>query len=407
MQGVVATYEYWDPKHAPEQKAEQIALGMTIGSWTTLSHTEQALLKKHKADVLYIKNYGLDDRYAALYGTQATRAVARIFFPSANFTAEWSAIIATVFGKLSLDGAIRLVDLELLGSIADRFPGPQFGVEAIREKLGVWDRPLTMSIFKGVLGQSTAQIVDALEAQARGGIDLVKDDEIFFENEEAPFEARIVEARKRLDAVYAETGHRTLYAVNVSGDIFTLLRRAERAKELGADVLLFNVWSYGLDVLLALRAVGLPIMAHPAVAGSFGSAPFHGIGYGLALGKLVRLSGADFSLFPSPYGSVALPKEETTQIHTALNNDLYGVKRTWSVPSAGIHPGLVPQLMRDFGTDCIINAGGGIHGHPHGTTAGAKAFRDAIDYVLRDGHLDNVREADAPALAVALAKWNN
>ena len=82
--------------------------------------------------------------------------------------------------------------------------------------------------------------------------------------------------------VYETTGHRTLYAVNLSGKTFELLEKAERAAEAGADALLFNVHTYGLDVLQALREhdrINLPIMAHPAYSGALASSSFYGVSY--------------------------------------------------------------------------------------------------------------------------------
>ena len=46
-----------------------------------------------------------------------------------------------------------------------------------------------------------------------------------------------------------------------------LKSKARKAAELGADVLLLNVFAYGLDVLQSLAEdddIPLPIMAHPA-----------------------------------------------------------------------------------------------------------------------------------------------
>ncbi|MGL4818585.1 MAG: 2,3-diketo-5-methylthiopentyl-1-phosphate enolase [Bacilli bacterium] len=407
MLGITATYEFWDTHHNPEKKAEGIALGMTVGSWTSLSAVDKEQLQKHKAVVTHVENLGIDERFNVLYGKQATRARADVFFPAANYTIEWSAILTAIFGKLSLDGSIRLLDLTFSNELKTQFPGPKFGIEGIRKELDVYDRPLTMSIFKGMLGRNSDYIANALYEQAIGGIDLVKDDEIMFENELAPFKERVTKGREVLQDVYEQTGHRTLYAVNVTGTVDQVRERARWASANGADALLFNVFTYGLDTLVALRNdpdVTIPIMAHPALSGTFASAPLHGMSFGLMLGKALRMSGADFSLFPSPYGSVAIPKTDAQAIHTALQTpDLYA--KAWSVPSAGIHPALVPQLMEDFGTDCIINAGGGIHGHPSGTASGAKAFRQAVDEVLTSGSLEYVTETSHPELYSALEIW--
>jgi 2,3-diketo-5-methylthiopentyl-1-phosphate enolase len=399
MADVTAVYQVAAEPEKLSKKAEDIALGLTVGSWTNLPLLEQEQLRKHKGRVVEIKEIG------EKLPSGKTNAEIHIAFPSANFSNDLPAIFTTTFGKLSLDGEIKLLDLKLDRELENEFPGPRFGIAGIREKLGIHDRPLTMSIFKGVIGRDMTYLLDQLREQALGGIDLVKDDEILFDNDLTPFEKRISEGKKVLDQVYQETGHRTLYAVNLTGRTFDLKEKAKKAKELGADLLLFNVFTYGLDVLQSLREdddIALPIMAHPAFSGALASSDTYGLSYQLLLGKLVRLAGADLSLFPSPYGSVALDKAKVM----ALKEELVKaspLKSVFPVPSAGIHPGLVPLLIQDFGKECVINAGGGVHGHPQGARGGGKAFRQAVDLVLSGKSL-----ADAPPdseLQEAIKLW--
>ncbi|WP_027408382.1 2,3-diketo-5-methylthiopentyl-1-phosphate enolase [Anoxybacteroides tepidamans] len=405
MSQVIATYLLHDEKEL-EKKAEGIALGLTVGSWTNLPLLEQEQLRKHKGTVVSVTHLEEDERVNEYFGKRLKRGLVKIAYPSANFSADLPAILTTVFGKLSLDGTIKLVDLEFSDELKRQFPGPRFGIKGIRNKLGVYDRPLIMSIFKGVIGRDVDYLSKQLREQALGGVDLVKDDEILFESELAPFEKRIIAGKNVLRQVYEETGHKTLYAVNLSGKTFELKEKAKRAVELGADVLLFNVFAYGLDVLQGLREdedIRIPIMAHPAFSGALTPSEFYGVSNPLLLGKLVRMAGADFSLFPSPYGSVALPKEETLGIAKELTKEDEFLA-TFPVPSAGIHPGLVPLLVHDFGHDSIINAGGGVHGHPDGAAGGGKAFRAALDAALVGRTLHEAARESEP-LQKALALW--
>ncbi|CAM3763710.1 2,3-diketo-5-methylthiopentyl-1-phosphate enolase [Mesobacillus thioparans] len=383
MSEITATYIVRDAKHNPEKKAEGIALGLTVGSWTDLPELDQRQLKKHKGRVVSVEGTGLDVN-------SDTVATIKIAYPAVNFSPDLPAILTTVFGKLSLDGKIKLVDLEFGDELKKAFPGPRFGIEGIRNKLGVYDRPLLMSIFKGVIGRDLPFLLDQLKKQSLGGVDLIKDDEILFENELAPFEKRIISGKQVLAEVYETTGHRTLYAANLTGRTTQLRDKARKAAELGADALLFNVFAYGLDVLQELREdeeIAIPIMAHPAVSGALTAADEYGFSHSLLLGKLLRYAGADFSLFPSPYGSVALEKQQALSIAEALTAEDQFM-RTFPVPSAGIHPGMVPLLIEDFGLDSIINAGGGVHGHPGGAEGGGKAFRQAIETVLEGKTLE-------------------
>ncbi|MTH54288.1 2,3-diketo-5-methylthiopentyl-1-phosphate enolase [Bacillus mangrovi] len=407
MSEVIATYLVHDQKEDLEKKAEGIALGLTIGSWTDLPQLEKEQLKKHKGTVLSVEKLEEDEKTNAYFGGKRTKGLIRIAYPAANFSADLPAVLTTVFGKLSLDGEVKLTDLEFSSGFAQHFPGPKFGIKGIREKLNIYDRPLLMSIFKGVIGKDTAFLKDQLAEQLAGGMDLVKDDEILFENDQAPFFERVRMGRAVLDQIENETGRKALYAVNLTGRTYELRDKARRASEAGASALLFNVHAYGLDVLQALAEdpeITVPVMAHPAVSGAFGASGHYGVAYSLILGKLVRLAGADFSLFPSPYGSVALEKSEALAIAGECKSDYSPFREAFPVPSAGIHPGLVPILMKDFGTDCVINAGGGIHGHPNGTSAGAAAFSSAADAVLSGLSLDEQAEKDEQ-LRIALALW--
>ena len=388
MAEVLATYLVHSIDENIEKKAEGIALGLTVGSWTDLPLLEQEQLRKHKGRVVQVERLGTSTGY---FPQPRTKGIIKIAYPAANFSPDLPAILTTTFGKLSLDGEIKLIDLTFSEDLLTKFPGPQFGIEGIRQLTGVHDRPFVMSIFKGIIGHNLEFFSEQLKQQALGGVDFVKDDEILFDNDLTPFEQRITRGREVLESVYEQTGHRTRYAVNLSGRTYDLKDKAKKAVELGADMLLFNVFAYGLDVLQSLaedKDISIPIMAHPAVSGALTPSEFYGIANPLLLGKLLRVAGADFSLFPSPYGNVALGKEEVLGIEEALTNaDL--VNKTLPVPSAGIHPGMVPQLIADFGNDSVINAGGGVHGHPGGAAAGGKAFRQAIDATLKSQPLSS------------------
>ncbi|RSD28237.1 2,3-diketo-5-methylthiopentyl-1-phosphate enolase [Mesobacillus subterraneus] len=401
MSEITATYIVHDAKHNPEKKAEGIALGLTVGSWTDLPELDQKQLKKHKGRVVSVEGANRE-------GTTETVATIKIAYPAINFSPDLPAILTTVFGKLSLDGKVKLVDLEFGEELKKSFPGPRFGVEGIRSKLGVHGRPLLMSIFKGIIGRNMDFLLKQLKEQSLGGVDLIKDDEILFENELTPFEKRITLGKRVLDEVYETTGHRTIYAANLTGRTTQLRDKARKASELGADALLFNVFAYGLDVLQELREddeIAIPIMAHPAVSGALTSAQEYGFSHSLLLGKLVRYAGADFSLFPSPYGSVALEKQQALSIAEALTAEDQ-VKKAFPVPSAGIHPGMVPLLVKDFGLDSIINAGGGVHGHPSGAQGGGKAFRQAIDTVLQGRTLEQ-GALEHEELKIAIDLWGS
>ncbi|MFL1672373.1 2,3-diketo-5-methylthiopentyl-1-phosphate enolase [Paenibacillus dendritiformis] len=395
-----ATYRIYDDRADFASKAEGIAVGMTVGSWTELPEAQKADMAKHLGQVLSVVPVESDipgERYADI----------TIAYPDVNYSRDLPALLVTMFGKLSMDGRIRLMDIEWSDAFKQAFPGPKFGLDGVRKLVNVHDRPLLMSIFKSVIGYDLPALAEQFRQQALGGVHIIKDDEILFENPLTPIERRVKACIETADAVSEQTGQRLLYAVNLTGPTFKLHDQALRAIEAGANAFLFNVLAYGFDVLHALSSdpdISVPIAAHPAMAGSMYPSPHHGIAAQLLLGKLMRLAGADLVLFPSPYGSVTMPAEDTFAIRDALTRQDMALQRSFPVPSAGIHPGIVPLIIRDFGTDVIVNAGGGIHGHPLGTAAGGRAFVQAIDAVMQGKTLESCA-ADQEELRAAIQAW--
>src|SRR4051812_36075436 len=137
--GITATYLF--PTHPEQEKiAEQHALGLTIGSWTDIQHLEQQQLKHHKGELVSVEKGEVKD-------------TVKIFYPSANFSADLPAIFTTVYGKLSFFEGYELIDLDFSEQLLAQFPGPRFGTKGVREQLNVMDRPLLKAIFKGVMGR--------------------------------------------------------------------------------------------------------------------------------------------------------------------------------------------------------------------------------------------------------------
>jgi 2,3-diketo-5-methylthiopentyl-1-phosphate enolase len=372
----VARYLVQDLGDDPRKKAEQIAIGQTAGAWAELREPEKAAVQPHLGAVRSVEEL-------APAGA-SRRALVEIEIPLANVGGDLGALMTACFGKVSMDGAIRWVDLE----VPSGWPapaGPASGIEGLRDRWE-WpaDRPPLMAILKPCLGLAPRDLARLFETAARGGVDIVKDDEVLAgEAQDGDGPVRRVEAcRQAAERARSETGKRCRYAIHLSGPADTLAERAERLVAAGAECLLLNVFVYGLPWLHALRRrVGerVALMAHPAFSGAITGSAAHGVAAPLLLGKLLRLAGADLALFPSPYGTVALPKEVALDIARAHTRPLGAVRRSFPVPSAGIKATAVRNIVADFGVDVVVNAGTGIFGHADGALAGARAFVKAID----------------------------
>jgi 2,3-diketo-5-methylthiopentyl-1-phosphate enolase len=393
---VIATYQIPASRcRDPEKRGKGIALGMTIGSWSGISPSQQQRQARFAGEFL---------GYEMVPFPGEKKILLKVGYPILNFPARLSEILVSVFGKLSMDGEIKLVDLSFPTELTQKFPGPRFGIEGIRKKLNVFHRPLLMSIFKCGFDLTPKEYAEAFKEQVSGGVDFVKDDEINFD--ETSRDERVSLCREEIETISQREKRRVIYAVNLSAPANSLLETARRLVKGGAEALLINVLAYGWNILQDLAEeleTKVILMAHPALAGNFISAPNYGMSSPLLLGSLMRMSGADLALFPSPYGNVSISKSDALEIARRLSGESH-YKRSFPVPSAGIHPGMLPRIMEDFGKDVVINAGGGIHHHPSGTKSGAKAFLDAIEGMSKGVELKEIAESSLP-LREALSHW--
>ncbi len=394
---MVATYRLGlGPRDALEQKAEQIALGQTVGAWTPVRQAEPAVWERHRGEVVGVERLADED------------GLARIAFPTANCEPDVPSLLTMVFGKISLDGRIKLLDLDFPPAWLAHFPGPKVGITGLRQRLGIPDAPLTMAIFKPCVGLSADQLGAMCYELGCGGLDLIKDDEILPDLPTAPTERRLAACLNAAARVKRDTGRTVLYAVNLTGPVATLVERARRLQALGATCFLFNVLAYGWGALEALARdaeLTTPILAHPALSGGLCGSPDYGMSYSLVLGTLMRLAGADLVLYPAHYGTFPFPAEEEFGIRDALRQPMGSLAPAWPGPSVGIHPGMVPRLLSDYGRDVVINAGGGVHGHPQGAQAGARAMRQAVELALAGQPFTEPLPDGHEELATAIAQW--
>lgn len=370
-----------------EKQAKAIAIGQTAGTWDERFAHREEVLRSHLGEIVR----GCTEPDGS--------SIATIRFPEANVENDIPSLLVMIFGKYSMAGPAKVMAVRLPDNYGRR---PYVGMSGIRERLGVFDRPLVMAIFKPALGLSAADHGAILGEAASGGLDIIKDDEIMGDLAVAPTLERLKACRQVLDEVKQQTGRTVLYAVNVTGSAGKLIEKARMLVREGANALLLNVLTYGFSVLDALAAdpeIDVPIFAHPAFAGALCAAPDYGMAYSVVLGTLMAHAGADAVLYPAHYGSLPFNPTEEQRIRDSLRS-----RNVFPVPSAGIYPGVVPQAIADYGQDVILNAGTGIMDHPDGPAEGVKAFFEALER-FRDSQSFALNAVPSGALRRALEKW--
>lgn len=405
---VLATYLVSFPAGIPVPKlAPALAIEQSTGTWVPVPGETPEVRVKHIAKVIGVYEVP-DAEFPEASLAQGNRDyLIQVAFPEVNFGAQIPMLLTTVVGNISMGGRVKLLDLRLPEQYVRGFQGPKFGIQGVREILGIPDRPLLNNMIKPCTGYPADVGADLFFQAALGGCDIVKDDELLAD---APFNSiaeRVERYMPMEEKAYQETGEHTLYTVNVTDSVPKVFENARRAVEAGANAIMVNYLAVGLPVLQALAedpAINVPILAHMDVAGAFYMSPWHGISSHLVLGKLPRLAGADVIVFPAPYGKAPVLPEKFLNVARNMTFPLYRVRPTFPMASGGITPSMVPKVVEDLGRDVVIGSGGGIHAHPGGPVAGAKAFRQAIEATMQGMPLEAAAKEHAE-LAASLERW--
>lgn len=297
---------------------------------------------------------------------------------------------------------IRLLDVYFPLELVKKYKGPKFGIEGTRKLIGVEKRPLVLQIIKPKMGMTPEDTARQVYQTAMAGVDAVKDDEMLSDTYNSTFEDRVVAVMDALKKVEKKTGRRVLYFLSITDEVYKLKARAKKAISLGANGLLLT-YSAGLSALRMLAEdpeIDVPLFLHPSHMLSM----MPSVSYPV-MAKLCRLCGADFMLTPTlwsatPVGSL----EESVRVAQVKTAPFYHIKKTWPMPAGGMYPGLFPTLVREYGLDICVPAGGGILGHRDGYEAGAKAMRQAIDAVMQDISLEEHAKTN-PELQTAIDQW--
>jgi 2,3-diketo-5-methylthiopentyl-1-phosphate enolase len=385
-QELVATYLAELPSDNPGDTAEAFATGQSIGTWLPVPGITPRMRRLYGARVAEVRVAQADEHA----GGEAARArwLLRVGFPTENFGPQFPMLLTTLVGNdPSTSLAARLVDVDLQAPYQEAFPGPQWGVAGWRRLTSVSHRPLLLNMIKPCTGYSPSVGANLLEQVARGGADLIKDDELLGD---APFN-RVAERsrayRERLDRVAEETGHRARYVANVTDRSIRLLDTARAAVDAGADAIMVNALIVGLDAVqtLAEARLGVPILAHTAATEVMTGSVSTGFGQAVLFGKLLRLAGADAVLTSTPFGRRPLPRTVFDKTVEWLSEPRGTLRPAMPMLAGGVTAAMIEPLVRAAGTDVILGVGGAIQGHPQGAEAGARAIRTAIDEAVSAG----------------------
>jgi len=345
----------------------------------------------------------------------------RLFDRNGNIQNILTYIVGNVLGMKEIK-ALKLLDVWFPPAMLEQYDGPSYTLDDMRKYLKVYDRPILGTIIKPKMGLTPAEYAEVCYDFWSGGGDFVKNDEPQADQDFCPYEKMVEYVKKAMDKAVKETGNKKVHSFNVSAaDFDTMINRCEIIRNAGFEP---GSYAFLIDGIMAgWMAVQTLRRKYPDVFIHFHRAG-HGaftrqenpIGFSvLILSKFARLAGASGihtgtagvgkmagspkedvtaahnilgiaakgHFFEQSWGKIPEKDKDALQIvhedsmhHIILKDDSWrGMKKCCPIISGGLNPTLLKPFIEVMGNiDFITTMGAGVHAHPNGTNAGAKAL---------------------------------
>jgi ribulose-bisphosphate carboxylase large chain len=285
-------------------------------------------------------------------------------------------LLHVAYGSASLQRGVRLADIRIPETDLSRWDGPRFGTAGLRKLLGVSDRSLVCGVLKP-LGLSASQLADLARDFALGGIDIVKDDQGLADHRFCSFTERVSRCAEAVAEVSARTGQRCLYAPHLTGSFARILEQADYAHRAGAGAALVCPGIVGFDQIAELvrqKALGLPILSHPALMGSYYVARDAGIAPHIIFGLMPRLAGADVTIYPTFGMNYPISREDGRAIATACRCPLGHLAAIFPTAAGRMGPTRISEMADVYGNDLVYVLGSELHGNQGNVREACRAF---------------------------------
>ena len=294
---------------------------------------------------------------------------------------ELPQLLNVVFGNISIKPGIRVLSLLLPDALLKAFRGPRFGIQGLRELTGVHERPLLCSALKP-MGLSPAQLAELAYQLALGGMDMIKDDHGLANQSFAPFRERAARCAEAVAQANRQTGGTCLYFPNITAPADRLMENARFARDAGAGGVVVTPGLTGLDVMRLLAdddVFSLPVMSHPAFIGTFVTGAQQGLSHFVLYGQLMRLAGADASIFPNYGGRFSFSREACSEIAAGCWAEMGALRTIFPAPGGGMHLGRIAEMKDCYGSDVIFLVGGDLHRGEGGLVETTRRFRQMVE----------------------------
>jgi len=229
---IVETY-FFESTIDPKEAAEHLCQEQSTAQWKRVGFDED-FRPKHGAKILDLKMIEPSEQNDQLthLSTHALKHLSwcevRIAHPHCNFGPKIPNILTAAAGEGAFFSpgitTIKLTDIEFPERFINRFEGPRFGTEGLRDYCNIIDRPFFIGVVKPNVGLKPSDFAKLAFEAWTGGLDIAKDDEMLANVEWSPLSERTklcADAAKKAEDI---TGEKKIFLANITDEVDELLR---------------------------------------------------------------------------------------------------------------------------------------------------------------------------------------
>jgi len=355
--------------------AAEIALISSVGTLSKLPYEDSSKRMRSSALVLDANEPGIDGS-----------AFVNIAYPlqlfSGNDGITQLLSVATFSAEYRYSAEFRIEGFRLPRSFLNKFNGPKFGAEGIKEIFSVDNRPLFGAILKPRMGVSLDVITEMAFEALMGGADFIVDDELLTDQEgDLSFDNRVPALCKIAREASLRTKERKAYVPNITSTPYRSMEYAQKGISYGAKILLINGYTMGFPSLQDIcehNAITIPV-----ITCNLGNAILvrntDATGMSAAsISRLSRLAGAD-GVHAGISSAEWYANDAWGPSITSLTARLGNLKRSIPVAAGGFNIANTWDNIQDLGYESIMEAGSGVFSFQGGPRNACKGIRFLMD----------------------------
>ena len=333
----------------------------------------------------------------------------RIAHPHANFGPRLPNLLSAILGEGPFFAPdvplIKLLDIQFPDRFLAAFEGPRFGLDGLRERWRIHDRPLFFGVIKPNIGLDPEPFAELGYQGWLGGLDIAKDDEMLADPDWSPIAHRsalLGAARQRAEQA---TGEHKVYLANITDEVDRLLPLHDLVVANGANAVMVNALPVGLSAVRMLRKQAqVPLVAHFPLIAASSRLPYFGV-HTRVWTKLQRLAGFDVVIMPGFGPRMMTAQDEVLECIAACVEPMGAIKPCLPVPGGSDSAVTLPGVHEHVGNaDFGFVPGRGVFSHPMGPRGGAASLRQAWEAITAGVPLAE-HAAQHPELAAAIGAF--